>query len=71
MGLESSSQANQDSPLEQAISDDNTKTNLANNVICEAFGCNATATNKITVRIGDNGRVSLLLCDKCKLKFHS
>jgi hypothetical protein len=40
-----------------------------NNVICEAVGCYAAATTKITVRVGQKGTISLILCNNCVHKF--
>ena len=37
--------------------------------ICEASGCFARATNKITVEVGPRGVISLLLCNNCVSKF--
>ncbi len=40
-----------------------------NNVICEATGCFAGATEKIEVRAGPHKVISLLLCNDCISKF--
>ena len=40
-----------------------------NNVICEAVGCCAKATDKIEVRAGNQKVISLLLCNHCVPKF--
>ena len=37
--------------------------------ICEASGCFAKATDKITVKVGTLGVISLLLCNDCVSKF--
>ena len=39
------------------------------NVICEAVGCCAKATDKIEVRAGPQKVISLLLCTDCVSKF--
>ena len=40
-----------------------------NNSICEAVGCIAKATTEITVKVGQQGSVKLLVCEICKTKF--
>jgi hypothetical protein len=42
---------------------------IANNNICEATGCFATATTKIDVKVGNQRTISLLLCKNCVGKF--
>jgi len=39
------------------------------NIICEASGCSAEATDKIAVKVGTLGVISLLLCNNCVSKF--
>jgi hypothetical protein len=39
------------------------------NVICEAVGCCAKATDKIEVKAGTQTVISLLLCTDCVAKF--
>jgi hypothetical protein len=39
------------------------------NIICEAAGCYAKATDKIKVRAGPLGVISLLVCSDCVTKF--
>jgi hypothetical protein len=41
----------------------------SNNSICEAVGCHAKAIDKIAVKVGTLGVISLLLCGDCKGKF--
>jgi hypothetical protein len=45
------------------------KVGQGHNVTCEAFGCSAKATDEITVKVGNLGAISLLLCDDCISKF--
>lgn len=40
-----------------------------NNVICEANGCYQNATNKITLDVGQFGKVSVFVCENCLPKF--
>lgn len=40
-----------------------------NNLICEAAGCFARATDKIKVKVGAQKVISLLLCNDCVSKF--
>jgi hypothetical protein len=40
-----------------------------NNSICEAVGCFAKATTKIAVKVGQQGVISLCLCQNCISKF--
>jgi hypothetical protein len=49
--------------------DDNHNDADANNLICEAVGCSARATEKIAVKVGTLGVISLLLCNDCVSKF--
>jgi hypothetical protein len=46
----------------------NTDTEL-NNLICEAEGCSAKATNEIKAKAGPQKVISLLLCNDCVSKF--
>ena len=39
------------------------------NVMCEAYGCYASATTKIELKVGKQGKISLLLCKQCINKF--
>jgi hypothetical protein len=39
------------------------------NVICEAYGCYAKATTEISVKVGQQGTISLLLCKDCVNRF--
>jgi hypothetical protein len=39
------------------------------NVTCEAAGCYSKATDKIVVKVGNLGAISLLLCRDCVAKF--
>jgi hypothetical protein len=39
------------------------------NSICERIGCNANATSKISVKVGDKRQITLFLCEKCKPRF--
>ena len=39
------------------------------NIICEAVGCGAKATEKIEVKAGTQKVISLLLCNDCVSKF--
>jgi hypothetical protein len=41
----------------------------ANNFICEATGCFEKATDKIVLKVGNLGAISLLLCRDCVAKF--
>lgn len=41
----------------------------AYNSICEAVGCSAIATNKITVKVGNLGSIPLSLCSDCLSEF--
>jgi hypothetical protein len=38
------------------------------NLICEAVGCHAKATNKVEAKVG-SGTIFLFLCDMCTPKF--
>jgi hypothetical protein len=38
-------------------------------VTCEAAGCYSKATDKIVVKVGNLGVISLLLCRDCVAKF--
>jgi hypothetical protein len=40
-----------------------------NNGICEAVGCFEKATNKINVKVGQEGVILLHLCEGCVNKF--
>lgn len=40
-----------------------------NDSVCEALGCSYKATDKITVKIGTKGTISLFLCRNCILRF--
>ena len=40
-----------------------------NNPICEATGCLEKATDKIMVKVGSLGVITLLLCSNCVPKF--
>jgi hypothetical protein len=40
-----------------------------NNTICEAIRCFAKASNKIDVKVGENGVIPLYLCNHCIRKF--
>ncbi|HEY7571453.1 MAG TPA: hypothetical protein VH796_08790 [Nitrososphaeraceae archaeon] len=40
-----------------------------NNFVCEATGCFEKATDKIVVKVGSLGAISLLLCRNCVAKF--
>jgi hypothetical protein len=40
-----------------------------NNGICEAVGCFEKATNKINVKVGQQGIILLHLCKACVNKF--
>lgn len=42
-----------------------------NNLICEAVGCVARATDKIRVKAGAQKAISLLLCNECISKFQT
>jgi transcription elongation factor Elf1 len=39
------------------------------NGICECVGCNANATSRVSVKVGDKGQITLFLCEKCKQRF--
>jgi hypothetical protein len=47
----------------------NTISCKVNKNICEAFGCYATATTEIEVKVGNKGTISLHLCNNCVNKF--
>lgn len=36
---------------------------------CEALNCFARATDKVVVKVGDLGAITLLLCKKCMIRF--
>jgi hypothetical protein len=40
-----------------------------NKDLCEAFGCSAKATTEISVKVGQQGTISLRLCNDCVNKF--
>jgi hypothetical protein len=40
-----------------------------NKDICEAYGCSAKATTDIKVKVGKQGKISLLLCKECVNRF--
>ena len=40
-----------------------------NKSLCEAVGCFAQATTEIKVKVGKQGKISLLLCKGCVNKF--
>jgi hypothetical protein len=40
-----------------------------NNSVCEAYGCYAKATTEISVKVGELGTISLLLCKECVNRF--
>jgi hypothetical protein len=40
-----------------------------NKSLCEAVGCFAQATTEIKVKVGKQGKISLLLCKECVKKF--
>jgi hypothetical protein len=39
------------------------------NGICECMDCNANATSRVLVKVGDKGQITLFLCEKCRLQF--
>jgi hypothetical protein len=41
----------------------------ANEDICEALGCFATANEEIQIPVGHTGEISLSVCSNCKSKF--
>ena len=72
--LQASSQANPQVHRRRKCTVNDTKlSNLSpetnNSVICEAVGCSAKATTKVTTRLGSEGTIFLFLCDNCKPKF--
>jgi hypothetical protein len=42
---------------------------LNNGIVCECIGCYAKATDKITLKIGSKGTITLFLCENCKPRF--
>jgi hypothetical protein len=42
---------------------------VINSNVCEAIGCFAKATVSIKVKVGERGKISLSLCNKCVSKF--
>jgi hypothetical protein len=48
---------------------ENTISSEIYNVICEAYGCYAKATTEISVKVGQQGTISLLLCKECVNRF--
>ncbi len=49
---------------------DNNNTDAdANNFMCEATGCFEKATDKIAIKVGSLGVITLLLCSNCIPKF--
>jgi hypothetical protein len=48
---------------------ENTISSEIYNVICEAYGCYAKATTEISVKVGELGTISLLLCKGCVNRF--
>jgi len=50
------------------MNSDYNDTNIDKN-ICEAMGCSASATDKIAVKVGTLGVISLLVCSDCIVKF--
>jgi hypothetical protein len=40
------------------------------NSICECVGCDAKATSKVQVNVGDKDKITLFLCEKCKPLFN-
>ena len=40
-----------------------------NNNICEAYGCNKPAINRITVNVGKHRNIDLIVCQSCTPKF--
>jgi hypothetical protein len=48
---------------------ENTISSEIYNVICEAYGCYAKATTEISVKVGQQGTISLQLCKDCVNKF--
>jgi hypothetical protein len=49
----------------------NIRSEINNDVICEAIDCYAKATTKVAARLGSEATIFLFLCDKCKPKFTS
>jgi hypothetical protein len=47
----------------------NTISCKVNKRICEALGCFAEATKEIEVEVGQQGTISLHLCEGCVTKF--
>jgi hypothetical protein len=41
----------------------------ANNFICEATDCFEKATNKVVIKVGSLGVITLLLCSNCVPEF--
>ena len=37
--------------------------------VCESIGCFKKATERIAIKVGNLGAISLLLCDGCVAKF--
>jgi hypothetical protein len=71
--LQASSQTNPQVHRRKCTVNDAKLSNLSpetnNSIICEAVGCSAKATTKVTTRLGSDGTILLFLCDNCNSKF--
>lgn len=71
--LQASTQVNPQAHRRKCTMNDTNLSNLSqetsNRVSCEAVGCGANATTKVTTRLGSDGTIFLFLCDNCKPKF--
>jgi hypothetical protein len=54
---------------EELISTETNQNDLQLGVTCEASGCYSKATDRIIVKVGNLGTISLLLCSNCVTKF--
>jgi hypothetical protein len=46
-----------------------TNTISLHKTMCEALGCKAKASSKVSVGVGDKGHIDLFLCEKCRPRF--
>lgn len=69
--LRASHQANPQHPEKCIPMDSYDKAKQDINGICECIGCNANATSRVSVKVGDKGQITLFLCEKCRPRFNT
>ena len=67
--LRASHQANPQCPEKCIPMDSYDRAKQDINGICECIDCNANATSRVLVKVGDKGQITLFLCEKCRPQF--